>query len=352
MRSNPQQGGGFKHLFNNLNDAVVKFELVDGEPQILETNDAFCEAFGYESTSVIGEPLNELIVPSGKEAEAQQFDQRTNTGQSNAAVVERTAGEGRRMFVYRGVPYKDRYGFAIYSDITDEMQQQRHLDVLHRVLRHNLRNELTVVMGMADQIVDKTDEPSTQKAAAKIKDTASRLSQLSDEAKTIQQALDEVVSIRPIELQPLADSVLDGCEKRFNSAEITADVPADMTVRANNKLQTVLRSLLDNAIRHNDSPDPQVHLSATTYDSDTIEVAVVDNGPGIPQTEQQIITKDAEITSLDHGSGLGLWVVKWIVEGYGGWLDIETPESGGSIVRLYLNTANTNQPNGCPPESE
>ena len=339
MESNQRSSEEFKHLFNNLNDAVVKFELVNGEPQVLETNDAFCEAFGCESASVIGEPLNDLIVPPSKLAEAQQFDQRTHTGQSNAAVVERMTDEGKRTFVYRGVPYKDRYGFAIYSDITDEMQQQRHLDVLHRVLRHNLRNELTVMIGMASYILDKTNEPETREAASKIKDAASKLSQLSDEAKTIQEVLGEVASVRPIELHPLVDLVIKDCEERFESADITVDISTELTVSANEKLQIVLRSLIDNAIRHNNSPNPQAHFSATIFDSDTIELAVVDNGPGIPQTEQQIITEDAEITSLDHGSGLGLWLVKWIVEGYGGWLDIETPESGGSIVRLYLNTA-------------
>lgn len=352
MESNQHSDGDFKHLFENLNDAVVKFELVDGEPQVLETNDAFCEAFGYESKSIIGEPLNELIVPPGKLTEAEQFDLRTDTGQANAAVVERMTDEGKRTFVYRGVPYKDRYGFAIYSDITDEMQKQRHLDVLHRVLRHNLRNELTVIMGMADQIVDETAKPETRETATKIKDTASKLSQLSDEAKTIQEVLGKVVSVRPIELKPLIASVIKDCEVRFESADITVDISTELPVSANEKLQIVLRSLLDNAIRHNNSPDPQVHLSVTSYDSDTIEVTVVDNGPGIPQTEQQIITEDAEITSLDHGSGLGLWLVKWIIEGYGGRLDIETPETGGSIVRLYLNTADVDDLEGCPPESE
>ncbi len=336
MHSNQNTHSGFKHLFDNLNDPVVKFELSDGEPKVLETNDAFCELFGYESASIIGEPLNKLIVPPSKRAEAQQFDQRTGTGQSNAAVVERMTDEGKRMFLYRGVPYKDCYGFAIYSDITDEMQQERHLDVLHRVLRHNLRNDLTIVMGMADQIIDQTDEPDTRQAATKIKDAASKLSQLSEEAKTIQQVLGEVASVRPIELQPLAGSVIEDCENRFESAEITADIPGEITVNATDKLQIVLRSLLDNAIRHNDSSDPQAHISATIHDSDTIEIEVVDNGPGIPRTEQNIITENAEITSLSHGSGLGLWLVKWIVEGYGGWLEIETPESGGSIVRLYL----------------
>jgi PAS domain S-box-containing protein len=333
--------GCFRHLFEELEDAVVKFELLDGEPVIIDANDAFTDVFGHETASVIGEPLNELIVPPTKRQEAARFDQRTGAGQSNAAVVERMTEEGERKFVYRGVPYKDSYGFAIYSDITDELQRERHLEVLHRVLRHNLRNDLTVVLGMATNIIETTDEEATRRAAEKIKRTASDLSQLSDEANTIEKVLGETVSLGSVDLHPLVNDVVADCQRRFETASISAEVPADLSVRANDKLQIVLRSLLDNAIRHNDGQNPRATVSAQELDPTTVEVAVVDNGPGIPESEQRLILEDGEITPLNHGSGLGLWLVKWIVDAYGGSLDIETPTRGGSIVRLHLNRSDS-----------
>jgi len=334
--------GCFRHLFEELEDAVVKFELVDGEPEIIDANDAFTDVFGYDGETVIGEPLNELIVPSTKREEAAQFDQRTQDGQSNAAIVERMTDEGERKFVYRGVPYKEDYGFAIYTDITDELKRERHLDVLHRVLRHNLRNDLTVVLGMATKIIETTTEDETRQAAKKIKQTASELSQLSDEANTIAKVLGEQATVRPVELHPLASDVVGDIETRFEAAAISVDVPREAVVNANDKLQIVLRSLLDNAIRHNDSPKPRATVTANRPDPSTVELAVIDNGPGIPAAEQRVITDDDEITPLNHGSGLGLWLVKWIVDTYGGSLDIETPENGGTVVRLRLNHPDDN----------
>ena len=337
MQSSHHHSGCFRHLFERLEDPVVKFELVDGEPVIRDANDAFLDVFGSPSTPVVNEPLNELIVPAEKRQEAQQFDQRTEAGESNAAVVERMTEAGERKFMYRGVPYDDDHGFAIYSDITDELQRERHLDVLHRVLRHNLRNDLTIILGMATEIVDATDEPAIQEAATKIKTTASQLSQLSEEAKTIQQVLGEAVAVRPIDVKPLVEAVRYDCLQRFDDAAISTEIDGSPTVRANEKLQIVLRSLLDNAIRHNDSATPKATVSATAISSSTVEVTVSDNGPGIPPVEQQIITEDTQITPLNHGSGLGLWLVKWIVDAYGGRITIETPTSGGTVVRLYLN---------------
>ncbi|ATW89703.1 PAS domain S-box-containing protein [Halohasta litchfieldiae] len=336
MHSTHQHSEGcFRHLFEELEDAVVKFELVDGEPIIVHPNSAFVDVFGYDSETVIGEPLNELIVPATRREEAAQFDQRTQDGESNAAIVKRMTDEGERKFVYRGIPYKDRYGFAIYSDITDELQRERHLEVLHRVLRHNLRNDLTVVLGMATDIIESTDEEHTRRAAQKIKQKASDLSQLSDEANTIEKVLGETVTVGPVELKPLVNDVIADCNARFESASITTEVPAGLCVSANDKLQIVVRSLLDNAIRHNDTSNPQATVTATELDS-TVELEVVDNGPGIPKAEQRLITGDQEITPLNHGSGLGLWLVKWIVDAYGGHLDIETSKSDGSIVRIRL----------------
>ena len=343
MQSNQQHSDScFRHLFEELEDAVVKFELVDGEPVIVDANEAFTDVFGYDGVSVLGEPLNELIVPSAKREEAARFDQRTRDGESNAALVERMTDEGERKFIYRGVPYEERYGFAIYSDVTDELQRERHLDVLHRVLRHNLRNDLTVILGMATRIVETTDEDATRAAAMKIKGTASELAQLSDEANTIAKVLGEQAEVRPVDLQPLVGDVVTDIDSRFETAAITTEVPSGIDVSANDKLQIVLRSLLDNAIRHNDSAEPRATVTAQHADGSTVELAVADNGPGIPAAEQRIITEDGEITPLNHGSGLGLWLVKWIVDAYGGTLDIETPASGGTVVRLRLNRATSN----------
>ncbi len=336
-----QSDGGFKYLFEDLSDPVVKFRLDDGQPTVVQANDAFVDVFGTTVDTVVGKPLNELIVPSDKQQEAVSFDQRTGSGETNAAIVERKTGDGKRTFAYRGVPYTTDYGFAIYTDITDEVKQQKHLDVLHRVLRHNLRNELTVVLGHIEPVIKGVDNPELKSSANTVKQAATRLTQLSEEAKTIERVLGETATTHPVELQPMVDDVVNECAGRFDSASISADVPSDIGVHADEKLQIVLRSLLDNAIRHNDADNPRANVHTVIPNGTTVEIAVVDNGPGIPPVEQQIITDTTDITPLTHGSGLGLWLVRWIVDAYGGTLDIETPPSGGSVVRLQLQRVDT-----------
>lgn len=161
--------GCFRSFFKNLEDPAAKFELEDSEPIILDLNDAFAEVFGNESTPIIGESLNDLIVPATDQKKARQFDQRTQNGEVNKAIVERMTETGRRKFLYRGIPIGGRLGFAIYSDITEEIQRKHHLEVLHRVMRHNLRNDLTIILGMIEDIIRRTENECTRAAAEKIR---------------------------------------------------------------------------------------------------------------------------------------------------------------------------------------
>jgi len=70
-----------------------------------------------------------------------------------------------------------------------------------------------------------------------------------------------------------------------------------------------------------------------------VTVRVADDGPGIPDDEVAVLTDDRDITQLDHGSGFGLWLVKWVVDSYGGELRFDETDSGGTRVVLTLDAA-------------
>ncbi|TQQ83501.1 HAMP domain-containing histidine kinase [Halonotius terrestris] len=323
----------FETLFEQLNDPVVEFKLDDGEPIIVQANAAFREVFCVVD-SVAGLPLNDLIVPADRQGEATDFDERTADGKPNRAVIERTTADGTRKFLYRSVPIGENHGFAIYSDITAKLRQERYLDVLQRVLRHNLRNDVNLITGHAEQALETAENEATRDALESITETADSLTQLCTEAQTIRNVLGESATLEPTALTPIVDSVSKDCLRRFQQATITVDCPDDLTVQADGRLRIVVDSLVDNAIRHNTSSMPKVTVAASV-DDDTVELTVRDNGPGIPETERDIVLGDAEISPLSHGSGLGLWLVKWLTESYGGRLDIAA-DDGGSVVRVQL----------------
>jgi signal transduction histidine kinase len=329
----------FRTLFEQLPDPVVEFELDDdGEPIIVNANTAFCDVF-TAGESVTGLPLNELIVPADCRDEASSFDQRTADGKVNQAVVERATFNGRRKFLYRGIPINADCGFALYSDVTERLNQERQLDVLHRVFRHNLRNDLTVMTGKLERAFDAVDNEEAREALESVEETASSLTQLCSEAQTIRRVTGQT---SPLERTPLMDTlqpVIDDCREKFSAATISVDCQDNIAVLADDRLRILIDCLVDNAVRHNTSSTPEVTVSASIIEEDIIELTVVDNGPGIPTSERQVITGEVDVSPLSHGSGLGLWLVKWLTESYGGCLDIDTSDDGGTVVCLRLPRA-------------
>lgn len=110
-----------------------------------------------------------------------------------------------------------------------------------------------------------------------------------------------------------------------------------MTVTATHLLDSAFDNLLTNAIEHNDSDNPttQVKITGPSNDGDYAEIRISDNGPGIPIREQQVLKRGRE-TPLDHSSGLGLWIVHWLITESGGTIQFEDNEPRGTIVTVQL----------------
>jgi len=330
----------FGHLFELIQDAVVEVEIVDMVPVVRSVNPAFTELFGYDADRVVGESLNEFIVPSDRGGRAVDFDRRTARGEVNYAVVTRQTAAGSREFLYRGIPYDrgdDRqFGFAIYTDITEQRRLQRHLQVLHRVLRHNLRNELTIIMGLADSLGRTVEDPDVRSQVDLIHDHARVLDRVSEKAHTVATVLEDTDETTSLPVGSVVSEVVRRCRDRYPDATITTGVESQVSVTANPALSAAVEELVENGVEHNDT-DPTVRVEATTQD-DEVLVTVADDGPGIPATDRTVVFDGGEITDLQHGSGLGLWLVRWVTEAAGGSL-VHDRSDGWTSVTLCLRAA-------------
>ena len=126
------------------------------------------------------------------------------------------------------------------------------------------------------------------------------------------------------------------CE-RFPSADINIKAPSTARVHADKSLGVVFENLLENAVEHTEQEHPKVEVTIPRPDDQAnwIEIQIVDNGPGIPDFETDAVTGGEE-RPLNHGSGIGLWTVKWLIDQYGGDVTFEEKTPHGSIVTLRL----------------
>jgi signal transduction histidine kinase len=117
----------------------------------------------------------------------------------------------------------------------------------------------------------------------------------------------------------------------------TAAVP-ETPVQANDMLEAVFRNLLKNAIQHNDKEVPEVDISARER-TDSVLIQIADNGPGIPDTEKETIFGKGETGFDSSGTGLGLYLVKTLVESYGGVIEIDDNEPVGAVFSVTVPKA-------------
>lgn len=334
----------YRHLIEHIQDAVVEFELVDGAPVVENVNSAFVDVFGYEPAEIRGDPLNEWIVPDWLSEEARELDRRTSSGEVNYRRVKRETATGLREFLYRGIPYGDSTtgtgGFAVYTDLTELNRNERRLQVMNRVLRHNLRNKANIISAHTARLLGELDTQTAERtrSAVAVENAADDLETLAEEAQIIRNVLsDPDTDDSTTDCVPLIRSVVEEFRRAAPAAVIETDLPASMRVNATSHLGFAIEGLIDNAIQHNPADQPQVQVSVQSADTDGwTDIYVDDDGPRIPATERDVITGAVEITPTQHGSGLGLWLVKWTTELFGGELSFERSDLGGNRVHIRL----------------
>ena len=213
----------------------------------------------------------------------------------------------------------------------------RRLNVLNRVLRHDIRNKVNVIRGNADLVAAGTDQ--TETAAETIREQADELFRLSEYARELEALLGrDGVETGAVDVGTAVSTKVMRLRRDHGYATIHTDVEEGAWAEANAFVDSAIENLLDNAVVHNDGTSPTVWVEVATEERDgepVVAVRVADDGPGIPPEEVDVLRRGHE-TSLEHTSGLGLWLVHWIVTESGGSVTFEERDPRGSVVEMTL----------------
>ncbi len=263
--------------------------------------------------------------------------------------VQRTDVEGsRRFYDYRVTPLYDRrddlVGHVVaLRDVTELRGYEQRMEVTNRILRHNLRNDVNKIIGWADQLEPHVDDAGAD-VLANIEAVARDLAELSREASRIDSTLFERDGDRvAVDLDAAVRPIMADCRERWPDVVLRYEPGGDYRVLApdGELLSAAIRNAVENAVEYNDAPDPRVTVRTRREVEDGapwIRLEVADNGPGVPDIERETLFRGTE-TALQHGSGLGLWVINWVVTAAGGDLDFRPNDPRGSVVVLRLRSA-------------
>ena len=301
----------------------------DGDGVVTDTySGSGLDRLGFDPGDMVGSSVFELVPP---DSDVAANVRRALGGERFEASV---VFGGHRFRVWY-VPEMDdglvRHVNCLVLDVTEEAQRQELVTVLNRVLRHNLRNKLTVIMGLADDM--RKDDPVDDRPE-RIIDASEDLVELSRKVRRVQSFTAAAGDFGPMDLDLVVRSVTMRVVDPVADVDVTVDLP-DEAVRVRAGVEPVLAELLENAIEHNEPPR-EVWLEASIDGDlrDLLTIEIGDNGPGLP-ADERLVVEGGEETPLSHASSIGLWLARWAAESAGGDLTVVDADVG-TTFRLAI----------------
>lgn len=338
-----QEGDRISTLLDHLDETAIWIVTETGEFGYI--SGGFEEVWGIPANAIRKNPerLIESIHPDDRDYVRSQITK-------SKEEISETRYEGRiirpngevRWLKNQQIPVWDNNGnlthvVGISTDITEQKRREKEYEVLNRILRHDIRNDMTVILGWMELLEDHIDDEGKE-YLQKTLSAGNHIVELTDLAHDYVELLieEDKMSVRSVPLASTLQTEINIRQEIHTEAEfVVSDEIPDVEVVANEMLTSVFRNLLNNAVQHNNKSDPEVTISFDTNATDVV-VGVADNGPGIPDDQKESIFEEHDIGLESSGTGIGLYLVRTLVTDFGGEIWIEDNRPSGSIFKLQL----------------
>lgn len=313
--------------------------ITDKDGTIEYVNPAFEKLTGYTKKEAIGQTPR--ILRSGKH-DIEFYEDLWNTILSgeiweNEVINKRKNGE--LYHVNRTIaPIYHREEIkrfvAVNNDITEIKKHQERLEVLTRVLRHDILNIMNIILTNAEYLKKKI--PSNQQDILDvILKNIEKTVEISKNSRKIQKLIErEQIPRKSIDISEKIKERVKIIDNSYPEAEIKLDLPESAKATTIQLFDSVIDNAIENAIEHNDKNIPKIKISVKKG-GQYIIIKISDNGPGLREEQIDILERGTE-TDLEHLEGLGLWIMNWVVNESGGKIKFSQKRNDGNIVIIRL----------------
>lgn len=327
-------------MLNSIGDAVL---VVDAHGAPMLANPAYHTLFGglaagFTAERPDGTPIHPVEAPLQRAARGEEF---------SMEFVAQAADGSRRWLEALGRPFQledETQSILVIRDVTDRSLRQLQERFL-AVAGHELRTPLTSLLGNAQllkrALENSSASPDLLQPVDTIIEQAHRLQSLASDLTDANRLHGERIelTVSSVDVVQLVTHAVELERPLADGRAIRLEAPAEpLRIEADQgRLEQVLINLLDNALVHAPESDVDVRLRT---DGDWVEIAVQDDGPGIPERElPHLFTPFFQVRHMQagrEGMGLGLYISHELVAAHGGTLDVRSVERKGAtfIVRL------------------
>lgn len=323
----------YQDFFEHAQDMFFRIGKVEFNPKLAHT-------LGYSRGELTGIPLTPLVHPEDVDKTREEL-YRVLDGETRNYEVRMLSKSGDVLwFEVVAWPWKSD-GITVGSegvlrDISKKKEQEssterllERLEILNSILRHDLSNYLSVI----GNYVELLEEESNKDYINKIQNMITRSMELIRDIKIVEDTEKSGRIMKSTNLSEVLKSEINAIEDP--QTNIRSDIPKELYVWADEMVNSIFSNLLSNSITHNDKSEKSIGITAKKIDSE-IEVRIADNGPGIPANMKDEIFKEGVKDEVTGKTGLGLFLVKTLIERYRGkiWVEDNKPEGSIFVVRL------------------
>jgi PAS domain S-box-containing protein len=360
-----------KTLNEMFQQAPVGITILRGRDYVIElANPGVCEIWGRRQENIIGKPVLEALPEVKDQGIKELLDGVYNTGQpfiANELPVDLWRN-GKLETVYLNFvyqPVRDELGaingiIAVAIDINEQVAARHNIEEMNRELlainadldnfvyaaSHDLKAPISNIEGLMQALMDCLPNETmasgvVQELTAMIHSSIERfkkaLADLTEVAKIQREAGDDVAFISLADV--VGEVMLDfESDLKKTGASVETNISDGAAVRYSAKnIRSIVYNLISNALKYH-SPDRPLQIRIFTENTpEYIMLAVADNGLGLNMAdEDKIFSMFKRLHDHVEGSGVGLYIVKRIVENAGGRIEVESRVGEGSVFKIYL----------------
>ncbi|MFW5952942.1 MAG: GAF domain-containing protein [Candidatus Natronoplasma sp.] len=206
-------------------------------------------------------------------------------------------------------------------------------DFLHSLMRHDVGNKSKIVRGylelMKDHDLPEEVEDFIEKAERAAQDGLDIIEKIRKLRK-----IEEEEEIKTIDLRSVPDKIRSEYAERLEEKCISLEVEEkSCSVVGGPLLHDLFSNLIENSIRHADCEKISIRYES---EGDRCKIRVEDDGKGIPDEYKERICEKGFKRGSGSGTGLGMYMVKEIINSYDGEIEVKDSEMGGARFDLYL----------------
>jgi len=265
------------------------------------------------------------------------------TGRPESDLGVEAVSRGAQDYLVKGEIQVEELGHAVQYAIERARAQRQlrtrtqELAILNQLMRHDIKNDISLVVGRGHELTEYVD-PRGEELLAELITAANHVLQLTRTVGDTVEAVahDEQADLEAVDVGRVVEQQVGKARKLYgeDAVAVAGELP-DADVAADDLLSAVVGNLLSNALLYT-SDDPDVRVSVVAAE-ETVTIRVADNGPGVPDEQKELIFGQGTQGVESQGTGIGLYLVDQLVQGYDGQVWVEDNEPTGAVFVVELD---------------